>query len=679
MARVRVWIVREDGGEAEAADGRVTAACQLASRMSCRASAHAIDLASTRWEPLGGGADGGKGQGAQPDGVGRVRVWWSYSRKFYEGLITDLYPAPGDGMLSRHRIEYDDGDVELINMQKKKWHLAPHEASAVAAAAAQRELHGGAEAAPPALKLPPPPPADCAVPLALMHHRPHAGGGKSAGGGSGSAPRQGAQMSTPASPARETSSPSAGSGGGASPEVVICKEGADCETAPSRRKRGRPARAAQAQPGTSGSTTPPAAAADGPTSKRARSEPKPADESRPPSSGQGSGRGSGAGDAVGSGGGGGKETTMNFELAAKTFQSDGRLTLPASFMREAFPALQLHLQRLPLAVAARLECGDGDGEGGDSTYTAEGVATVRLSGTCRSYELMGCRQLVEQIGPTWVVAICAGGGSSALELRLQRRSLQKPTQAGSSAKVAAGSSAKAAADAAAAARAAPAAAMATTGGSSPLNALDILAECAQHEGVDAGAATPTRRLAAAAGSAAATVAEGTKVEVAVPQRAEGGKGAASARSGGLAVSGCATLARPTPDELDWLSQLADGALPAEELSSGDGFKLLAATAGSAAAPRRLLLLVQLGAGAEHSSVAVRLAGSSLVLSYTCCCGSGGGSGGGGGGGGGRSAVLLRRELLVVLPREALSGARPAARALLDASGRLAVLVAPEAS
>jgi Fe-S cluster biogenesis protein NfuA len=71
----------------------------------------------------------------------------------------------------------------------------------------------------------------------------------------------------------------------------------------------------------------------------------------------------------------------------KSFQADGRLTLPATFMREAVPALQLHLQRLPLSVVARLE---DSGGGSTSTHTAEGVTTVRLSGACRSYEVGTC-------------------------------------------------------------------------------------------------------------------------------------------------------------------------------------------------------------------------------------------------------------------------------------------------
>lgn len=86
--------------------------------------------------------------------------------------------------------------------------------------------------------------------------------------------------------------------------------------------------------------------------------------------------------------------------------------------------------------------------------------------------------------------------------------------------------------------------------------------------------------------------------------------------------------------------------------------------------------MQLGVGAESSSIAVRLAGSSsLVLSYTCNGSAGSGSGSGAKG----RAAALQREVVVVLPHTALSGARPAARVLLDdVSGRLAVLLAPEA-
>jgi uncharacterized membrane protein YgcG len=211
------------------------------------------------------------------------------------------------------------------NLVHRRWHLAPHEASAVAAAVERRQAGEGTTATPDALTLPPPPPADCAASLAVMHHRPHSGGGYPASGGNGNAPQhaKAQQVQTTAlTPVRQAASPADCSGGSsapASPEVVICSEGAaGDETAPPRRKRGRPRKAAQtAQPGAKGSgAAQPVAEGEGGLSKRARSEAQPADQESRPGSGQRGSSCSGAGNSNGDGGGGGsgKEISMTFEL-----------------------------------------------------------------------------------------------------------------------------------------------------------------------------------------------------------------------------------------------------------------------------------------------------------------------------------------------------------------------------
>jgi hypothetical protein len=135
---------------------------------------------------------------------------------------------------------------------------------------------------------------------------------------------------------------------------------------------------------------------------------------------------------------------------------------------------------------------------------------------------MGCRHMVERIGPTWVTAIRAATSGSGLEVQLQQRG-QKPAQAAKSGKAEAVPTGKEAA--------------------SPPNALDILAECAEHE-VGDGEAAPTSRPIA-----------GKSTPAAVTKAAATGAGAGS--TGQLAVCGCAPLAPPTPDELEWLSQLGE--------------------------------------------------------------------------------------------------------------------------
>ncbi|CAN6919684.1 unnamed protein product [Brassica oleracea] len=56
-----------------------------------------------------------------PDGniVGsRVRVWWPIDKAYYKGVV-DSY----DSAKKRHLVIYDDGDQEILNLKKQKWHF----------------------------------------------------------------------------------------------------------------------------------------------------------------------------------------------------------------------------------------------------------------------------------------------------------------------------------------------------------------------------------------------------------------------------------------------------------------------------------------------------------------------------------------------------------------------------
>ncbi|KAH7431610.1 hypothetical protein KP509_08G056800 [Ceratopteris richardii] len=48
----------------------------------------------------------------------RVRIWWPVDEKFYSGTITEF-----DGYSRRHKIEYDDGQVQFLCMDNEKWEL----------------------------------------------------------------------------------------------------------------------------------------------------------------------------------------------------------------------------------------------------------------------------------------------------------------------------------------------------------------------------------------------------------------------------------------------------------------------------------------------------------------------------------------------------------------------------
>ncbi|KAL1194981.1 putative sister chromatid cohesion protein PDS5 [Cardamine amara subsp. amara] len=46
----------------------------------------------------------------------RIRVWWPLDLKFYEGVVESYLSS-----LRKHRVLYDDGDVEILNLNKQRW------------------------------------------------------------------------------------------------------------------------------------------------------------------------------------------------------------------------------------------------------------------------------------------------------------------------------------------------------------------------------------------------------------------------------------------------------------------------------------------------------------------------------------------------------------------------------
>ncbi|PKI66429.1 hypothetical protein CRG98_013231 [Punica granatum] len=48
----------------------------------------------------------------------KIKVWWPMDKKFYEGTIKSYDPSR-----NKHVVLYDDGDVEILNLEKERWEL----------------------------------------------------------------------------------------------------------------------------------------------------------------------------------------------------------------------------------------------------------------------------------------------------------------------------------------------------------------------------------------------------------------------------------------------------------------------------------------------------------------------------------------------------------------------------
>ncbi|OIW14976.1 hypothetical protein TanjilG_30695 [Lupinus angustifolius] len=48
----------------------------------------------------------------------RIEVWWPDDREFYKGVIDSFDPA-----VKKHKVNYDDGEVEILHLRKEKWKI----------------------------------------------------------------------------------------------------------------------------------------------------------------------------------------------------------------------------------------------------------------------------------------------------------------------------------------------------------------------------------------------------------------------------------------------------------------------------------------------------------------------------------------------------------------------------
>ncbi|GMJ15838.1 hypothetical protein like AT4G31880 [Hibiscus trionum] len=52
----------------------------------------------------------------------KVKVWWPKDREFYEGVVHSF-----DAVKKKHKVHYDDGDTEILNLKKEKWKIIEDE------------------------------------------------------------------------------------------------------------------------------------------------------------------------------------------------------------------------------------------------------------------------------------------------------------------------------------------------------------------------------------------------------------------------------------------------------------------------------------------------------------------------------------------------------------------------
>ncbi|KAM0029886.1 putative sister chromatid cohesion protein Pds5 [Helianthus debilis subsp. tardiflorus] len=48
----------------------------------------------------------------------KVKVWWPEDKMYYEGVVTEFFPAK-----KKHKVSYVDGDEEKLNMRTQKWEI----------------------------------------------------------------------------------------------------------------------------------------------------------------------------------------------------------------------------------------------------------------------------------------------------------------------------------------------------------------------------------------------------------------------------------------------------------------------------------------------------------------------------------------------------------------------------
>ncbi|GMI95108.1 hypothetical protein HRI_003180100 [Hibiscus trionum] len=116
----------------------------------------------------------------------KVKVWWPKDHAFYDGVIQSFDPIK-----KKHKVCYDDGDVEILNLKKEKWELIKGESGSDEEVAADHPSLDGASEIPQKKKAKS---GDHPSKKASLDASPKRGGGASSGKSKGAATKSGSKI-----------------------------------------------------------------------------------------------------------------------------------------------------------------------------------------------------------------------------------------------------------------------------------------------------------------------------------------------------------------------------------------------------------------------------------------------------------------------------------------------------
>ncbi|GMI92452.1 hypothetical protein like AT4G31880 [Hibiscus trionum] len=113
----------------------------------------------------------------------KVKVWWPKDREFYEGFIHSFDPSK-----KKHKVHYNDGDQEILNLKREKWAVIEDESGSDEEGAANHPSSDDSSDMPQKKKAKT---ADLSSKKAKMDASPKRGGGTSTGKSKGAATKSG--------------------------------------------------------------------------------------------------------------------------------------------------------------------------------------------------------------------------------------------------------------------------------------------------------------------------------------------------------------------------------------------------------------------------------------------------------------------------------------------------------